>query len=670
MKKNRIAGLLILLLGGINLNAQEATFSARQAEIHYQMSGQGTQFSASTPPLRQIAGAPPAFYSYFWEFGDGQFSFEERPLHIYPHTGEFEARLFLTNNYDDGKPPPARPKKLYVKKSLLAGTDVIPVKPAVVEAGRSLRIQTNHDPSPEEEVVCVFSYKNQERVAIDGRLYLFYNERKFKQTHFSLKDSRTYHGERLLRKEEYYSFQAEHTFPDQELWASAEAEIIATAVPQPITAQVAESIEPEKALGEAREAYRESVAWHFNDLRPSEERHIFTSLMATDEMLADTNAIISIQAIFVPEGGQDIEIFTLEMPIVNSHDPNHISVSDTRVNFRRAKNKDLTYKVRFQNIGRGPASEVRIETHIPKGLSIQDLELLEYYPYCPICPDTQVSYSCLDTLTEEGKITFFFHNIYLPGIRQKGIQSRDSTKGFVKFRLQPQKKLKRIALNSRADIFFDKNAPIRTNSAITQFTGYAPGFKAGVDLRTSDFGVHSYFVGLTLSPVRAAKWYYQAEIMLGFGSNKDQGMNCFETEVLSSDNQAAFFFVLQEANLTERTIFLDVVPLQFRKNLLDLLSVGAGTQISLILNQKRETELRTHPEFFEDEECQFPAFPITPPPIPELRTENLPKKGTINLFVDVNAGLVKNGPVGGLRYLYSLSSNFSDRLQLYMNWKF
>lgn len=670
MNKNQIACLLILLLGSISLNGQEIIFSERQAEIHYQLGDQGTQFSATTPPLRQIAGAPPAFYTYFWEFGDGQFSFEESPLHIYPHAGEFEARLFLTNNYDDGKPPPTRPKKLYINKSLLAssGNNIDP--PATVLYDRSLNIQTNHDPSPDEELVCIFSYKNQDIQSRSGRLYLFYNERKFRQTHFEFGASRTYHGEIRLDEAELFSYQLSQQSKEHELWASVESNLETEVLSGAAWLRTSGNDGLEEFLNDARSIYRDQVAWRFGVLEPQEERNLFVSFFTTEEMLADTNAIISMQGIYVPEGGADIEVFTLEMPVVNSHDPNHIAVSDTRVNFRRAKRNELTYNVRFQNTGEGPASEIRIETTVPRGLNSQSLNLLEYYPYCPVCPEGPVSYSCLDTLVGEGQITFSFKNIYLPGIRQSGVSSRDSTRGYVKFSLSPEKNVRRVSMNSRADIFFDKNPPIRTNTAVTHFTGLAPGFKAGVDVLRAGPSLSSYFIGVTISPVKASKWYYQGEIMLGYGTSSEMSSSCFEEEVLSSDDVPLFLFGHQETLQKRKTLLLDVVPLQFRKNLLDLLSIGLGTQLSLILDRRQELKTTTSPELFEDPECQFPAFLRTPPLSPLSSSAQLPREGAIQFFIDLNAGMVKNGPVGGLRYLYSLNPNFSDRLQLYANWKF
>jgi len=82
------------------------------AIVNYKIENNVVQFSSVLRPLRQIAGAPEPFYTYFWEFGDGQFSFEKEPQHIYPDSILYQARLFATNSYDDGKRPPTRPKPL------------------------------------------------------------------------------------------------------------------------------------------------------------------------------------------------------------------------------------------------------------------------------------------------------------------------------------------------------------------------------------------------------------------------------------------------------------------------------------------------------------------------------------------------------------------------------
>ena len=55
----------------------------RRANIGYDKKGNLVSFKPETPPLIQVAGAPPASYSYFWEFGDGTYSKEATPKKVY-----------------------------------------------------------------------------------------------------------------------------------------------------------------------------------------------------------------------------------------------------------------------------------------------------------------------------------------------------------------------------------------------------------------------------------------------------------------------------------------------------------------------------------------------------------------------------------------------------------
>ena len=48
------------------------------ADINPQIDNNQVKFGSALPPLHQVAGAPAAFYSYFWEFGDGSYSFEKK----------------------------------------------------------------------------------------------------------------------------------------------------------------------------------------------------------------------------------------------------------------------------------------------------------------------------------------------------------------------------------------------------------------------------------------------------------------------------------------------------------------------------------------------------------------------------------------------------------------
>src|SRR5258706_5065831 len=103
MRKTGLTVLLVVTIGGF-CKAQDSI----PPEIRVEEKGDSVHFSSSLRPLRQIAGAPSSFYTYFWELGDGRFSFEKEPLYSYRDTGLYQVRLYATNNYDDGKAHPTR----------------------------------------------------------------------------------------------------------------------------------------------------------------------------------------------------------------------------------------------------------------------------------------------------------------------------------------------------------------------------------------------------------------------------------------------------------------------------------------------------------------------------------------------------------------------------------
>src|SRR5215469_13787645 len=99
MRQIKVFFLLLLLIVGNACFAQDSI----PPEIKIEEKGDSLHFSSRLRPLRQIIGAPACFYSYFWELGDGRFSFDKAPVLTYRDTGVYQVRLFATNNYDDGK---------------------------------------------------------------------------------------------------------------------------------------------------------------------------------------------------------------------------------------------------------------------------------------------------------------------------------------------------------------------------------------------------------------------------------------------------------------------------------------------------------------------------------------------------------------------------------------
>ena len=95
--------LIAILFFSHLLNAQtiENDTITRTASIVYNINGNQVSFNPETPDLNQIAGAPTAFYTYYWEFGDGETSTLQEPTHVFEQQGAYEVKLFAGEDAND-----------------------------------------------------------------------------------------------------------------------------------------------------------------------------------------------------------------------------------------------------------------------------------------------------------------------------------------------------------------------------------------------------------------------------------------------------------------------------------------------------------------------------------------------------------------------------------------
>src|SRR3982074_1999150 len=156
-------------------------------EIRVEEAGDAVHFSARLRPLRQIAGAPASFYTYFWELGDGRFSFEKEPLYSYRDTGTYQVRLYATNNYDDGKAPPTRPRPVRIKKKAGGMNNWAS---HFFHGNGNIEMKINRNPRPGEDFVTVIGYRNQSSDSLAGSIALFFNERQFGRDGLALAEKR------------------------------------------------------------------------------------------------------------------------------------------------------------------------------------------------------------------------------------------------------------------------------------------------------------------------------------------------------------------------------------------------------------------------------------------------------------------------------------------------
>jgi streptogramin lyase len=144
-------------------------------------------------------------------------------------------------------------------------------------------------------------------------------------------------------------------------------------------------------------------------------------------------------------------------PILDSYDPNDkqvLPVGLTAAHYTPTATP-LRYQVRFQNTGNDVAYRVEVVDTLAADLDISTLQVgAVSHPY---------------RLTVTGKsrpvLTFTFDNILLPASSQNQVASN----GFIQFSIQPKPGLvPKTSIENYADIFFDFNDPVRTNTTLNR----------------------------------------------------------------------------------------------------------------------------------------------------------------------------------------------------------
>ncbi len=623
----------------------------RRANIGLIQNGNAVTYKPETPPLIPIAGAPKPSYSYLWELGDGQYSKEAEPKHVYKNKGTYTTRLAVTNNYDNGKPPATRPKKVAINDI----TDTNYKDIASIADQNGFAILKNCDPIPDQEMVVVVGYQNMENYVASGKLYLFYNEKQFKSNNFELVDFRTYANEREVKENTVASV---NDLEDSNRYlASAENTFKAKKYRNTTTEE-----DLDASLLDANKTYHNVSILEFDDANPGETRNVFYTFKTTPEMIKDTSATVTMRGIFVPNRSyKNHKIKNLEMEIVTSHDPNKMGSNGSFINYRLVRFKRVNFKTRFQNNGEGPARMIRLETDIPDMFDKKTFQVEDMYPKCPICPKgEEPTVSCLDTIIKQKQIFFTFKNIYLPGSEQKNVHEKDSTKGFVKYSMKFNEDFHKVKTRSRTAIIFDKNEPIITNYATTRFLpGISIGAKAGYNVYPDLEKSTSYFAGATISPFKSYRFYWQAEWINAL-NKYESGTTVIDQTVVNPNGVKQF---QRTTTTTENKNVNWEVPVLLRYNINTYIGIGAGIQANFDISS--EQILNKKIESFEGGTDQIV--------IDTKRESSSVKSGFDNLktglLFDLTAGFARIGPSLGARYVINFEQNF-NYFQFYGIWKF
>lgn len=422
-------------------------------------------------------------------------------------------------------------------------------------------------------------------------------------------------------------------------------------------------------LRSLQNTYSQHTVVHFPAIRRGEERFVFLEMNTLPGMLQDTNATVGFSAMLIPDDPAAApEVFQMDMVVVASHDPNRFLFRSRRINYRfMGKKKELSYRIQFQNTGNGPTRKIAIGIGIPPQLDPATFTLMAVSPACPFCHSAGKGQSCIDTFSRNDSVYIQFNNIYLPGLQQQGVADKDSTEGFVDYTIRFRKKPRKIPFSTQASIVFDRHEPVVTNKATARFIkGLSPGFMAGYSLLPDNGGYSStgpLQFGYVLAPYAPSRPYFQIEAFVGLLQQ-----DAF-TSVVVKDQRDTLIGGLpvvitgrQSKTTTQRNSF-EITPLHYRYNIGKWVGVGAGAMAQINISEQTTLENKVY--------FNTPALPLNIMTAVSSQKSSVTYLGSWNAapFLDLQVGMVKQGPVIGVRYIRLLKGDVTDRFFLYAGFK-
>jgi len=216
-----------------------------------------------------------------------------------------------------------------------------------------------------------------------------------------------------------------------------------------------------------------AVSWNFTDLQPFESRFVTIKLNHNSPMespalndgdkLQFTATFTNVSIDETP----DNNMFQCNQIVVNSHDPNDKTCLEGSVIALDRIGKDVHYMIRFENTGTFAAENIVVKDVI-------DTDKFDISSLIPI----EGSHPFVTKISNSNKVEFILENINLPF-------ADNENDGYIVFKIKTLPNLtSQDTFSNTAEIYFDYNFPIITNTATTAF---------GV-LSAKDFGTANQFV--------------------------------------------------------------------------------------------------------------------------------------------------------------------------------
>lgn len=199
-----------------------------------------------------------------------------------------------------------------------------------------------------------------------------------------------------------------------------------------------------------------TLTFDFTDLNPFETRTIDLEFNVFAPPTTNIDDILISTATINPVSNDETEednTFTLEQTVIGSYDPNDITVLEGDEITIDDADKYLHYLIRFQNTGTASAINVSVEHILDDKLDFTTMQL------------ESLSHTGRVEIENETDVSFIFNNINLPD----STNDESNSHGFIAFKIKPKSNVQvGDIISGVADIYFDFNPPITTNTVNTE----------------------------------------------------------------------------------------------------------------------------------------------------------------------------------------------------------
>ena len=269
-----------------------------------------------------------------------------------------------------------------------------------------------------------------------------------------------------------------------------------------------------------------TLIWDYSDLAPTYSEGIELVLQMPGAEHLGTFVFFDLTVFITDELGniQEHSGYEYHSQVNCAYDPNDKLVFPYGVQEENYTlfGEELEYTIRFQNTGTDTAFTVRVEDQLD--------ENLDWNTFQPIA----ASHSYVANLYDNGIAEFLFEDILLPDSTTNEIESH----GFVKYRIKPLDGLpQNTAIENTADIFFDFNPPIETNTTLN--TAYECGAAMQLELSSILICEQDILIGSAFDLIDSTEFQWElndVETYIGnsFSWNADTA-GVFELKVSSSN---------------------------------------------------------------------------------------------------------------------------------------